>query len=228
VSASLIPVVLVLAFLFGVSLGLARFRFAMACGVALCVAPAVVVAVNVIVAVSRDPTSHNLWPFEILVAAAAGLIPGAGLFLGWLIRKVVAVPAWVPAGVAAVLAVFSPLLSNTFDRRDDTEIRATLKRLWQAQMSYANAEPRHRFACEGPMLPGFERDPWLAQVNEGPLRNWLPKGAYSIIVRCSPGHFRVQATPRRRIGGFMYCVDESGIVDRAPVGSGSVCGLEAR
>ena len=29
---------------------------------------------NILVGVSRDPTSHNLWPFEILVTCVAGII----------------------------------------------------------------------------------------------------------------------------------------------------------
>jgi len=33
-----------------------------------------VVGLNIIVGVSRDPTSHNLWPFEVLLTCAAGII----------------------------------------------------------------------------------------------------------------------------------------------------------
>ena len=32
------------------------------------------VGLNVIVGVSRDPTSHNLWPFEVLLTCALGII----------------------------------------------------------------------------------------------------------------------------------------------------------
>jgi hypothetical protein len=32
------------------------------------------VSLNILLAVSRDPTSHNLWPFEVLLTCAAGII----------------------------------------------------------------------------------------------------------------------------------------------------------
>ena len=32
------------------------------------------VGLNILLGVSRDPTSHNLWPFEVLVTCAAGII----------------------------------------------------------------------------------------------------------------------------------------------------------
>ncbi len=32
------------------------------------------VGLNILLAVSQDPTSHNLWPFEVLVTCVAGII----------------------------------------------------------------------------------------------------------------------------------------------------------
>ena len=32
------------------------------------------VGLNILLGVSRDLTSHNLWPFEVLVTCAAGII----------------------------------------------------------------------------------------------------------------------------------------------------------
>jgi hypothetical protein len=40
------------------------------------------VAVRVVVDTRRDPTSHNLWPFEVLFAAAVALAALGLLYLG--------------------------------------------------------------------------------------------------------------------------------------------------
>jgi hypothetical protein len=43
------------------------------------------VVLRLIVGVSRDPTSHNLWPFEILITGALSVLLMGML---WLLRKV--------------------------------------------------------------------------------------------------------------------------------------------
>jgi hypothetical protein len=53
--------------------------------------PAAVLA-RVAVDCARDPTSHNLWPFEIVIALSVGLAAAAtgtliGLFAAWLMRR---------------------------------------------------------------------------------------------------------------------------------------------
>jgi hypothetical protein len=49
--------------------------------------PAMIMA-RVIVETSQDPTSHNLWPFEIVIASAVGLVVSlAGSLAGGLIAK---------------------------------------------------------------------------------------------------------------------------------------------
>lgn len=48
------------------------------------------VMIRVIVETSQDPTDHNLWPFELVMAAVvslAAVIPG--LLIGWLARRLV-------------------------------------------------------------------------------------------------------------------------------------------
>lgn len=39
------------------------------------------ICLNIYLDVARDPTAHNLWPFELLLAGAAGLLYSFG-FLG--------------------------------------------------------------------------------------------------------------------------------------------------
>lgn len=49
------------------------------------------VAARIVVETARDPTSHNLWPFEIVIAAALGLaVALAGAVVGGLLRHAVA------------------------------------------------------------------------------------------------------------------------------------------
>jgi len=49
--------------------------------------PAMVMA-RVVVETSRDPTSHNLWPLEIIIAAGVGLaVASAGALVGGLLAR---------------------------------------------------------------------------------------------------------------------------------------------
>lgn len=49
--------------------------------------PAAVMA-RVVVDTTRDPTSHNLWPFELVIAFAAGLVGAVpGTLLGSVFRR---------------------------------------------------------------------------------------------------------------------------------------------
>ncbi len=49
------------------------------------------VLVRVVVETTKDPTSHNLWPFEVIIAAVAGVVcSSAGVAIGsvaWLLSK---------------------------------------------------------------------------------------------------------------------------------------------
>lgn len=64
-------------------------RFAPAWLACAAVPPAVVLA-RIIVETAHDPTSHNLWPFEIVIATVVGLVVAlAGALLGGLLRHAV-------------------------------------------------------------------------------------------------------------------------------------------
>lgn len=67
---------------------LSRRPFARALWIGAAVLPAAVFA-RVVYDGLRDPTSHNLWPFEIAIAVGVGLLAAlAGAALGWLVLRV--------------------------------------------------------------------------------------------------------------------------------------------
>jgi hypothetical protein len=64
-----------------------------AAAVAAGAAPLAAVVARVIFETAWDPTSHNLWPFEVVIAATVGmLVACSGALLGVLGRR------WLPAG----------------------------------------------------------------------------------------------------------------------------------
>jgi hypothetical protein len=137
---------------------------------------------------SQDPTSHNLFPFELLVTTILGLIPASGLVSGFGLRKLFSVPpraAWVTAYSAVGLAMLSPILSRAFELNTNDATMSTLKRLWQAETVYA-ADHQHRFTCEGPLLPGFERERWFAWTQLGLTTkdHMQGRGRYWFTIRC--------------------------------------------
>jgi hypothetical protein len=49
----------------------------------------VAVLLRIVVETTMDPTSHNLWPFELIIATMLGLVPaGIGGLAGWVIRRI--------------------------------------------------------------------------------------------------------------------------------------------
>lgn len=55
---------------------------------ATCLGAPGAVLLKVLVDVIADPTSHNLWPFEVAIAIGVGAVPAAlGTFAGWLLVK---------------------------------------------------------------------------------------------------------------------------------------------
>jgi hypothetical protein len=67
--------------------GLMEARFLRVVLVLAAAVPAAVMA-RVVVDTTRDPTSHNLWPFELVIAFAVGLAGAApGTLLGSVFRR---------------------------------------------------------------------------------------------------------------------------------------------
>ena len=226
-----IPIFLAIAFLVGLSLGLGHSRVGLASGLALSAAPGLLTAVKISWDLSRDPTSHNLWPFALFGAAGLGLIPAAGLLAGYIVRKLISVPpgaAWIAAYLAVVLAILSPLLSRALAVSGESDATSTLKRLWQAETTYAAADPKHRFTCEGPLLRGFEHELWFAWTQLGlTAKDHMGHGRYWFTIHCGAlsrgDRFYIVADPYPT-GGDRYCIDESGMIHSNPAMNGVDCG----
>ncbi|UUZ68482.1 hypothetical protein LP416_31080 [Polaromonas sp. P2-4] len=112
----------------------------------------VVTAVQIIVDGIRDPTSHNLFPFEIVIALALGFPPAIlGVLLGNLMRRKV---PWPQLGgiVLVALAVGGAAVSAWVAASDIIRAEAlALKKiaaLIAAQHAFRAAHPLRGFTCD--------------------------------------------------------------------------------
>lgn len=76
----------------GAALAVAACAFAgtraRAAGLAVALAVPAAVLARVLVEATRDPATHNLWPFELVLAAGPGLLAGgAGALAGALVAR---------------------------------------------------------------------------------------------------------------------------------------------
>jgi len=123
--------------------------------------------------------------------------------------------------------MLSPLLSRASVAKQESDAATTLKKLWHAEMTYAAADPTHRFTCEGPLLPGFEHEPWFAWTQLGlTSKDHVLHGPYWFTIHCgalSRGDpLSIVADPGP--GGNLYCIGENGIIQSTPFRNGAVCG----
>lgn len=110
-----------------------------------------VTAVQIIVDGIRDPTSHNLFPFEIVIALALGFPPAVlGVLLGNLVRRKVPAPqlggialVTLALGVAAVSAIATASDMN----RMETLALKKVGALSAAQHAFRAAHPLRGFTC---------------------------------------------------------------------------------
>ena len=112
----------------------------------------VVIVVQIIVDYSRDPTSHNLAPFEILIALVLGLPPAIlGVLLGRLLTR--KVPRPQVNGIALVtLALGAAAVHARVTASDITRVEAlALKKvvaLIAAQHEFRAAHPLRGYTCD--------------------------------------------------------------------------------
>jgi hypothetical protein len=81
-----LPLLAVVALVLSGIVGAGLLQSAISVGIAL---PAIIL-VRVAIDGTKDPSNHNLWPFEVLMASALGMasaFPSAAI--GWLLRKVI-------------------------------------------------------------------------------------------------------------------------------------------
>jgi hypothetical protein len=209
----------------GLALGLNGARRAVAVGLVLSAVPFVLTALNIAIGVARDPTSHNLFPFELLIALAIGLVPAAGLSIGYAIPRGRIPPrsSLLVGSLAALVALSSPALSLLSNGSFERSVAATLRRLLAAENEYRAASPSHRFTCEGPLLPGFEHERWLAwtQLGLATPDHFQGPGGYWFTLRCGPlsrgDDLSIEAS--KGYGGDVFTIDASGTIRRGPLQS---------
>ena len=124
---------------------------------------------------NRDPTSHNLWPFEILIALVIGLPPAIlGVLLGNFLRRNV---PWPQLGgiVLVTLAVGGAAVSATATASDIVRVEALASKkvvaLIVAQHAFRAAHPLRGYTCDlGELGVPFS----------GPITNNHPSASYRL------------------------------------------------
>jgi len=125
-----------------------------------------VVGLRIVVDSIRDPTSHNLWPFEVVSALVVGVPPAAlGVLLGRSVRHVT--PRPTAAGivlVASAIAVAMVSAMTTASEIATLEAFASKKvaALVAAERAFRDAHPLRGYTCN------------LAELDElfsGPIQN---------------------------------------------------------
>ena len=220
VTAKSVLVLLLVFFLIGVSFGLVGSAKAIIAALLAAGGPFLIGSASIIVDIARDPTSHNLWPFEIVGEIAMGVLPAAGFLVGYVVKRLASPPAkaaFIPAGCALALALLSPWLAVLIDRHHQDHAVRMLQELWKAERAYAAQDSAHRFTCEGPSLPGFEQRHWFARTEMGlQARDHFQDGAYWFSIWCGPlsrgDTMAISAAPAGTGEGTVYCISESGAI----------------
>lgn len=135
----------------------------------------IVFVAQIIVDTNRDPTSHNLWPFEIPIALVIGLPPAIlGVLLGNFLRRNV---PWPQLGgiVLVTLAVGGAAVSATATASDIVRVEALASKkvvaLIVAQHAFRAAHPLRGYTCDLGELGG----PF-----SGPITNNHPSASYRL------------------------------------------------
>lgn len=165
---------------------------------------------------TKDPTSHNLFPFGLLLAALAGFIPaligGAiGRWLGsgyhrkrWSLISVVVVALALAA--ACVLAMTE---RSEVSKKESAAI-VQLRSLRDAERAYARRN-NGNFTCSGAELSGSYTGSGLsAEQLTGISRKTEVSNNYRFMLNCPAGQWRIGAFPLEGQGGRTFLVDGSG------------------
>jgi hypothetical protein len=174
----------------------------------------------------RDPTSHNLFPFEIVFGLAFAM-PGAllGAWLGSFIGRVTAVPALAGAIITAAGVLTAALhVPVVFAERAAGELDARKKfgALVTAQSRFY-ASNRGAYTCNLSKLgqafdtPVRRHEPFRPTERIYKTGTWAKAGDYEFVLLCDqrpPGNrFLLTTAPARgALGRWGYCAEADGVI----------------
>lgn len=212
------PFMLLTFLLIGISLGLVASRNAIIAASLAAGGLFFVGCASIVIDTTRDPTSHNLWPFEVVLALGAGVLPTVfGFLLGFVVKRLVSLPpraSLVPAGCALLVGLLSPWFGVLLDRRDQDHAVRTLQELWNAERAYAAQHSAHRFTCQGPLLSGFEKRDWYGTQAKDEMTDRLH--SYRFYLWCGPrssgDNLTIWATPALDGPYTVYCISQAGTI----------------
>ena len=199
-----------------------RWRAGIAVGAGILVPIATIIAIDL----QRDPTSHNLFPFEIGFGLAFAM-PGAllGAWLGGFIGRVAAVPALVGAVIAAV-GVLTAALHVPFVLAEraagELDAREKFGALVAAQNRFY-ASNRGAYACNLSQLgQAFDTPVRRHESSRPPERiyktgTWATAGDYEFVLLCNQrtrsDRFLLTTAPARgALGRWAYCAEADGVI----------------
>jgi len=199
-----------------------KWRSGIAVGAGIVVPIATLIGIDL----QRDPTSHNLWPLEIVFGLAIAM-PGAllGAWVGGYLGRVAAIPDLAGAAVTAVgvlmAAVHVPFI---FAERaaGERDAREKLGELATAQKNFHAPSPR-TYTCNlsklGKTFDTPVRRHELTQPVKGIYKagTWARAGDYEFMLLCEQKNrgdrFLLTAAPvRGTLGRWAYCVETDGVI----------------
>ena len=190
----------------------------------------ILVPMGAIIAIDlqRDPTSHNLLPFEIAFGLAFAM-PGAlaGAWLGGFIGRTAHVPAMAGAAVTAIGVLTAAIhVPFVFAERAalEAEARTKLQALVTAQDRFHSSNRGGDYTCNLKELGQTFDTPvrWhkplrpVAGIYQG--GTWVAAGGYEFMLLCRhwgrrSNRFRLTAAPARgALGRWAYCGEADGTI----------------
>ena len=184
------------------------------------------IIVTILLDYQRDPTSHNLAPFEILFGLAVGMPPAMlGALLGGLAGRISfrrpVIGATIAALGLAVAAAHAPaMLARTV--ASESGALAKIKSLMAAQDRFRSANPTQGFSCDlnelGERFDAVARPSAPSRPVAGVYDTgmYAPAGDYDFSVYCvnelePRTSFALFAMSRQKgLGRWVYCVEADG------------------
>ncbi len=196
------------------------------CGIAVGAGILVPIVTIIGIDLQRDPTSHNLFPFEIIFGLAFAM-PGAllGAWLGGFIGRVATAPAIAGAVITAAGVLAAALhVPFVFAERAAGELDAREKfgALVTAQNRFY-ASNRGAYTCNLAKLgqafdtPVGRHEPFRRAERIYKTGTWAKAGDYEFVLLCDqrpPGNrFLLTTAPARgALGRWAYCAEADGVI----------------